>query len=129
MRGVKKQPQSPSKCHLEQPFGLSESHADGALGSDRLRKAGFQTVSNGMPENELRGPAADPGPHPTPGPRNLNENPAWRAFGNQESIQIVKNNHALHVFTESQPNETEPSQGKSNRIEPQRLDSNQIDQH
>ena len=39
-----------------------------------------------------------------------------------------ENKHTLHVFTDSQPNETEPSQGKSNRIEPQRLDSNQIDQ-
>ena len=47
---------------------------------------------------------------------------------NQESIQIVKAN--IHwCFHRKSPNETEPSQGKSNRIDPQRPDSNQIDQH
>ena len=43
-------------------------------------------------------------------------------------MKIVKTN--IHwCFHRKSPNETEPSHGKSNRIEPQRLDSNQIDQH
>ena len=58
-------------------------------------------------------------------------NPAFgmkRASKIRNLYKLWKKN--IHwCFHGNSPNETEPSHCKSNRIEPQRLDSNQIDQH
>ena len=66
-------------------FGTSEGHSRKTHGPETRRPRKSSYVSNGMPTFGRR---QGRGLSPTPGPRNLNENPARRAFGkNKETRQ------------------------------------------